>query len=338
MNLEKVFVSGGSGYIALHCIAKLVKKGFLVRTSIRNLNRKKEILDGVSKVIDCENKIEFCELDLLKDDGWNDALKGCTYAMHVASPVLLIPNVNPDNLIKPAVNGLERCLRAATKNKVKRFVMTSSYSAIGAGSRGTTLDDTNWTDLDNPNISPYDMSKTKAEKFMWNFIENLDESDKIEACSINPVIVVGPSLSNDVGVSNTVIRKLLDRSVPMTPKFGVNLVDVEDVADMHIEAMLNKDASGKRFLLSSETLWFSEIAKILRDNGFKKAPRFSAPNFLVKILAMFDKEMKIVLFYLGVKNTLHCNNAKKILNWKPRKTKKAILETAKQLYDVGKLN
>ena len=333
--MKKVFVSGGSGYIALHCIARLIQKGYFVKTSIRSLSRKQEVIDSISKVVDCDGKLEFCQLDLLKDDGWNDALDECEYVLHTASPVSLLLSNNPDDLIKPAVNGLERCLNSAVKNNIKRFVMTSSFSAIGAGSKEKELDDTNWTDINNPNISPYDISKTKAEMFLWEYVSKLDKSKNIEVCSINPVIVVGPSLSKDVGVSNTVVKKLLDGSSPMVPKFGVNLVDVKDVADMHIEAMINPKAAGKRFLLSSESLWFTEVSNILRLNNFNKAPKFTAPNFLVKILAIFDKELKIVLFYLGFKNTLYSNNAKKILNWKPKKVDQALIDTAKQLYELG---
>ncbi|MAA51061.1 MAG: aldehyde reductase [Candidatus Marinimicrobia bacterium] len=333
--MDKVFVSGGSGYIALHCIAKLIKKGYVVKTSIRSIDRKQEIIDSISKVVDCKQKLEFCQLDLLKDDGWDDALKGCKYVLHTASPVSLLLSNNPDDLIKPAVNGLERCLNSAVKNNVKRFVMTSSFSAIGAGSKEKELDDTNWTDLNNPHISPYDISKTMAEKFLWEYASKLDKSKNIEVCSINPVIVVGPSLSEDVGVSNTVVKKLLDGTSPMVPRFGLHLVDVKDVADMHLEAMINPKAAGKRFLLCSESLWFKEVSNILRSNNFNKAPKFTAPNLLVKILAMFDKELKIVLFYLGFKNKLNSNNAKKILRWKPEKVNQAIIDTAKQLYELG---
>ena len=333
--MDKVFVSGGSGYIALHCIAKLIKKGYFVKTSIRSIDRKQEIIDSISKVVDCNQKLEFCQLDLLKDDGWDDALNGCKYVLHTASPVSLLLSNNPEDLIKPAVNGLERCLNSAVKNNVKRFVMTSSFSAIGAGSKEEELDDTNWTDLNNLNISPYDISKTMAEKFLWEYVSKLDKSKNIEVCSVNPVIVVGPSLSKDVGVSNTVVKKLLDGSTPMVPRFGVHLVDVKDVADMHIEAMINPKAAGKRFLLSSESLWFKDISNILRSYNFDKAPKFTAPNLLVKILAIFDKELKIVLFYLGFKNKLNSNNAKKILKWKPKKVNQAIIDTAKQLYEFG---
>ena len=333
--MDKVFVSGGSGYIALHCIAKLIKKGYVVKTSIRSIDRKQEIIDSISKVDDCKEKLEFCQLDLLKDDGWDDALKGCKYVLHTASPVSLLLSNNPEDLIKPAVNGLERCLNSAVKNNVKRFVMTSSFSAIGAGSKEKELDDTNWTDLNNPHISPYDISKTMAEKFLWEYTSKLDKSKNIEVCSINPVIVVGPSLSKDVGVSNIVVKKLLDGTSPMVPRFGLHLVDVKDVADMHLEAMINPKAAGKRFLLCSESLWFKEVSNILRSNNFNKAPKFTAPDLLVKILAMFDKELKIVLFYLGFKNKLNSNNAKKIFRWKPKKVNQAIIDTAKQLYDLG---
>ena len=333
--MNKVFVSGGSGYIALHCIAKLIKKDYVVKTSIRSIDRKQEIIDSISKVVDCKEKLEFCQLDLLKDDGWDDALNECEYVLHTASPVSLLLSNNPDDLIKPAVNGLERCLNSAVKNNVKRFVMTSSFSAIGAGSKEKELDDTNWTDLNNPHISPYDISKTMAEKFLWEYASKLDKSKNIEVCSINPVIVVGPSLSEDVGVSNTVVKKLLDGTSPMVPRFGLHLVNVKDVADMHLEAMINPKAAGKRFLLCSESLWFKEVSNILRSNNFNKAPKFTAPNLVVKILAMFDKELKIVLFYLGFKNKLNSNNAKKILRWKPEKVNQAIIDTAKQLYDLG---
>ena len=333
--MDKVFVSGGSGYIALHCIAKLIKKGYVVTTSIRSIDRKQEIIDSISKIVDCKQKLEFCQLDLLKDDGWDDALKDCKYVLHTASPVSLLLSNNPDDLIKPAVNGLERCLNSAVKNNVKRFVMTSSFSAIGAGSKEKEIDDTNWTDLNNPHISPYDISKTMAEKFLWEYASKLDKSKNIEVCSINPVIVVGPSLSEDVGVSNTVVKKLLDGTSPMVPRFGLHLVDVKDVADMHLEAMINPKAAGKRFLLCSESLWFKEVSNILRSNNFNKAPKFTAPNLLVKMLAMFDKELKIVLFYLGFKNKLNSNNAKKILKWKPKKVNQAIIDTAKQFYELG---
>ena len=328
--MSKVFVSGGTGYIALHCIARLIKKGFVVKTSLRNMERQSEVINSISKVVDCTDKIEFCKLDLLKDDGWSDAISGCDYVLHVASPVLFGMPKDPDTLIKPALEGITRCLKASIKHKIKRFVMTSSFAAIGSGSDKIEFDDQDWTDLQNEKHA-YNISKTKAEQFLWSYINSLEDSDKIEVCSINPVVVIGPSLSDDTGTSNLAIRKLLDGSMPFIPKFGIDLVDVKDVADMHIEAMLNKDAAGKRFLLSADTIWYSEVADILRKNNFKKAPKYVVPNIFIKIFALFDKEAKLALDRLGKKYTLHSNNAKNILNWKPRSIEDTIINTAKQL-------
>ena len=333
--MEKVFVSGGSGYIALHCITKLINKGFFVKTSLRSMNRQSEVIESISKVIDCTNKIEFCELDLTKDEGWDDAIKGCDYVLHVASPLMLGFPKKPDDIILPAVNGLKRCIASAVKNKVKRFVMTSSFAAIGSGTKNkTTFDDNDWTDLDNPDLNPYNISKTKAEMALWDYIKSLDEDQKIEVCTINPTVVIGPSLSHDVGGSNLAISKLLDGSMPFSAKFGIDLVDVQDVADMHIEAMLNKGAPGKRFLLSSQTIWYSEISKILRSNGFKKSPKYIAPNLLIKLFSLFDKEVRLILDRLGIKYKLKTNNANQILNWSPKSIEKAIINTAKQLYEL----
>ena len=336
--MEKVFVSGGSGYIALHCIAKLISKGFYVKTSLRSMNRQSEVISSISKVIDCTNKLEFCELDLMKDEGWEEAIKGCTYVLHVASPLMLGFPKNPDEIIKPAVNGLKRAIQSAVKNKVKRFVMTSSFAAIGSGSKTKTeFNDNDWTDLNNPDLNPYNISKTKAEMALWDYINNLDENQKIEVCTINPTVVIGPSLSNDVGGSNLAIRKLLDGSMPFSSKFGIDLVDVQDVADMHIEAMLHQDASGKRFLLSAKTIWYSELANILRKNKFLKAPKYVAPNFLIRLFSLFDKEVRLIVDRLGIKYKLQTNNAIQILNWKPRSIEKAIIETANQLYKLKKV-
>lgn len=328
--MEKVFVSGGSGYIALHCISQLIIKGFLVKTSLRNLDRKQEVIDSIKKIADCDGKLEFCELDLMVEDGWEESIRGCDYVLHIASPLIFGTPKNPDDLIQPAVKGLEKCLKASVKNRVKKFVMTSSFAAIGSGSNKTEFNDEDWTSLDSK-IHAYNKSKTMAEIYMWDYINNLSEDQRINVCAINPVVVIGPSLSDDVGISNLAVRKLLDGSLPFMPKLGVDLVDVRDVADIHIKAMLSQEANGKRFLLSSHTLWYSEIANILKDSGYKKVPKITVPNIFVRIFAIFDKEARIALDRLGKKYTLNADNAFKILDWKPRDIKNTIIETAKQL-------
>ena len=334
--MEKVFVSGGSGYIALHCIKQLLEQGYLVKTSLRSLTKSENLLKSLSKHVNCDGKIEFCKLNLLEDEGWDESIKGCDYVLHVASPVIL-GRVSVDELVKPALGGLQRCLKAAVKNKVKRFVMTSSFAAI-YGNEKTEYTDNDWTDLSRENLFPYEISKTKAELFLWEYIESLDKKDRIEVCAINPVLVVGPSLSDSISISNKVtLKKMLNGSIPFTPKLSVSVVDVEDVAWAHVKAMKEENAAGKRFLLSEKTMWRSDISKILYENGFKKVPRYDAPNWLLKFLSIFISSLRLTLGRLGEKEILHTNNAKNILQWHPNTVDRAIIESAKQLHDQNSI-
>ena len=253
--MEKVLVTGGSGYIALHCIAELLKRGFYVRTSLRTTDKKKEIVNSLQKIVYTKNMLEFCILDLMQDKGWDKAVQGCTYVMHIASPVLAKGEDENKELIQPAVQGVSRAIHHSVKHKVKRFIMTSSVAAICQGYEKNIYDENDWTDLDSNTITNYDVSKTKAEKYLWSFINDLDINEKIEVCTINPSFVLGPSLSDDIGSSNIVIEKLLNDLIPFVPRLNLGLVDVKDVAEMHIEAMLSNNAAGQRFILNKKTMW-----------------------------------------------------------------------------------
>ena len=139
------------------------------------------MLKNVSKENNIDiSKIKFYILDLLDDQGWNDALKGCQYVFHMASPV--IPgNVDKDLVVKPAVEGMTRCLNAAIKNKAKKFVLTSSYAAIYGNSKNK-FSDNDWTDLNRKDLMPYEISKTKSEIGMWEKVKNAEY--KIEVAQL----------------------------------------------------------------------------------------------------------------------------------------------------------
>ena len=329
--MNKVFVSGGSGYIALHCIARLISKGFNVKTSLRSMDRQSEIVQSVSKVVDCSDKIEFCELDLTKDKGWDDAIKGCEYVLHIASPLMLGFPKDPDDIILPAVNGLKRCIKSAVKNRVKRFVMTSSFAAIGSGSKSKiNFNDNDWTDLSNEKIMPYEISKTKAEKKMWEMAKKAN----LDACAINPVLVLGPSMTGVLSMSNRVtIKKIF--SLPFIPDLSISVVGVQDVAEAHVMAMENDDATGNRFLLSEKTIKLKELCNILFKAGYKKVPRFLIPNFLLKLVALFIPSLRLIASRLGSVEKLYTKNANNILGWYPTSVDSEIVNSAKQLYDVG---
>ncbi len=327
--MEKVFVSGGSGFISLHLISKLIQEGYKVRTSLRSLDRKQEVIDAVEKEVSTESMLEFCELDLLKDEGWNEAVAGCDYVQHIASPIPTSHSNDYDVVVKPAVNGIRRCLEAALKNNIKRFVMTSSVAAVGGSNHKNEYDDTDWTDL-SMNVAPYQTSKTKAEKFLWDFMEKNKDKTDMQAVAINPSLVVGESLSNDVGTSNLVVKRMIDGSLPFAANICINIVHIKCIADLHVQAMTDDRAVGKRFIASTRHIWFPELAKLLRENGYN-APRIELPSFLVRLYAIFDKQVRHLTADIDITRIYHSNNAKNILGWKPRSAEQGVLEAAAQI-------
>ena len=332
--MKKVLVTGGSGFIALHCIAELLKQNFSVRTSLRSMNRKDEIIESLSKEVNINNNLEFCSLDLLKDDGWDDASKDCTYVLHVASPILT-KDPDPNTLIKPAVEGLMRALKSSIKNNVKRFVMTSSVAAISRGTIKEWYDENDWSDVNSKIINSYSISKTMAEKSLWDHMESLDEKERIEVCTINPTFVIGKSLSKDIGASNLIIKKILDGSMPFLPKLNLGIVDVIDVAKMHIKAMITESANNKRFLLCTKNMWYNDVANLLNQNGYK-APKLTAPNLLIKFFALFNPTIKPFVKSLGIEQKYRNDQAKDILRWEPSNIENSILSIAKQIQELKK--
>ena len=334
--MEKVLVTGGSGYIGLHCISQLLKAGFSVRTSLRSMDRKKEIQEALSGLIKDDKSLEFCELDLMRDDGWDDAVKDCSYVLHVASPVYEKNMKDENSFIQPAKQGLLRALKPAIKYKIKRFVMTSSIAAITQGHEDQEIDERYWSMIDKDTL-PYIKSKTYAEKAMWDYMDEIEESKKIEVCTINPSFVFGPSLSYDMGASNLLIRALLIGKLPALAKIQFNVVNVVDVAKAHILALKSDNAAGQRFIVSEKALWLSDIAEILKNNGFKKVPSIVVPNFLLGFLSFFLKDIALFKDRLGKSQITKSDNAKKLLEWNPGFVEEAIIDTAKKYKETRKI-
>ena len=332
--MDKVLVTGASGFIGLHCIAQLLQAGYQVRGSLRSRARESEIRNALSKVVNTENRLEICELDLLKDDGWDEAVSGCDYVMHVASPLLDREPKDQDEIIRPAHEGLMRAIKSSVRNKVKRFVMTSSFSAIGYGHVKDVFDESHWTDT-TQKIGAYNKSKAIAEKAMWDYLDSLKDEEKIEAVAINPTLVIGASLSDDVGTSNIFLQKMLDGSYPVVPKVHFGYVTVKDTAKAHVAAMTHPHANGKRFILAERCMWLFEVNKILRKHGYKKAPIRQAPNLLMKFLALFNNEASAIAGFVGKTKYTNSENAKNILNFNSENVEVGILEIAQQLETLG---
>ena len=321
----KVFISGGSGYIALHTIILLLQKNYFVVTSVKD----KDKITLIKRCLKENNidisKIKFYILDLLNDQGWDDALKGCEYVLHMASPV--IPgNVDMDLLVKPAVEGMTRCLNAAIKNKAKKFVLTSSYAAIYGNSKNK-FSDNDWTDLNRKDLMPYEISKTKSEMGMWEIVKNSEY--QIDACSINPVLVLGPSISGVISMSNKQVLNRILR-LPFIPNITLPIVGVKDVANAHMMAMENKNSNGMRFLISEKTVELIHIAKILKSNNFNVST-LVLPDFLVRFLSFFMSSLKAIAKRLNKIEYLETKNAKSILGLYPKSVDLEIVESAKQI-------
>ena len=331
--MEKVLVTGGSGFIALHCIDQLLKKGFMVRTTIRSESRKDEINKAMDKYPNLDQNLEFHICDLLKDEGWEAAVDGCDYVLHVASPFILEVPSDENVLIKPAVDGTLRVLNACSKAHVKKVVLTSSVAAVAYG-HGVekTYDESDWSNTgEDSGITPYAKSKTLAEKAAWNFVEELDPDKKFDFTVINPVGVFGPMLTRDIGTSNSLVSRLINGELPACPATHMGYVDVRDVAKAHVFSMLNSSTNNKRIIVSESEMFFVDVGRILNEAGFKKSPTKQMPNWLVKFLAIFIKELSGVTKSLGRRVDTDKSLAKSLFDWQYISAKDSILDTANQL-------
>ena len=332
--MKKVLVTGVSGYVGQHCAAELLKKGYAVRGSVRSLSKVNEVTDGIKKVVDPKGNLEFCELNLMKDEGWGKAMEGCDYVLHVASPYISKEPKDENDLIKPAVEGTQRALKAAKSAGIKRVVLTSSMVAMLGDANGSVdLNQDSWTNVNAKHATAYLKSKTLAEKSAWEFITNQEGGEKLELVVINPGPVYGPTLSGNLsGESMTMFKNLITGKMPMLPKAGINMSDVRDIAEIHVQALENKDANGKRFIVSTEKSHsFLELAQILKDNGYDKVSTRVAPNFLLRIMSNFSDDLKGMRPFIGNTFNGDVSATMKTFNWKPISIEKTVLDTAESV-------
>ncbi|MGC2718268.1 MAG: aldehyde reductase [Candidatus Acidiferrales bacterium] len=340
--MSTVLVTGGSGFIGSHAIIKLLEAGHTVRTTVRNLNRESE-LRAMLKVggVDAGDKLTFFAADLEKDAGWAEAVRGCEFVLHVASPLPASFPKHEDELIVPAREGTLRVLRAARDAGVKRVVLTSSFAAIGYGRLEQTAPFTekDWTDPNAKDVAPYPKSKTLAERAAWDFMAK--EGGALELTTVNPVAVFGPVLAPDYSASIQIIQRLMDGALPGAPQLYFGVVDVRDVADLHVIAMTHPAAKGERFLaVAGEFMSMRQIALVLKARmgaAAKKVPTLQVPNFVVRLAALRDPAIKSILPELGKKKTATNEKARRLLAWSPRSNEVAIVATAESLIRLGLL-
>jgi dihydroflavonol-4-reductase len=340
-----VLVTGGSGFVGSFCIIALLNAGYRVRATVRSLSKVSAVTDslikngGIPESILTE-RLAFVAADLSKNEGWDEAVAGCTFILHVASPFPPSVPKHEDDLIVPAREGTLRILRAAKAAGVKRVVITSSFAAVGYGHppQSTPFTEETWTNVNGRGVSPYTKSKTLAERAAWDYV-NSPEGKGLELCTVQPTWIFGPVLSEDFSPSILLVQRLLNGDLPGCPDLTLGVIDVRDLASLQLLAMTRPEAAGERFLaVSPPSVTIKQVAMTLKErlpNASKRVTTMQLPNFLLRILALFDQEIASVAPGLGKK--LDCTNekAKRVLGWEPISKEDAIVATAESLIKLG---
>jgi nucleoside-diphosphate-sugar epimerase len=321
-----VLVTGGSGAIARWCIVELLRRGYAVRTTVRDLTRVPEVCASIATQIEPGDRLTFATADLLEDDGWNEAVAGATFVLHVASPFPSETPKHEDELIVPARDGTLRVLAAAVAAGVKRVVLTSSVASIGYTDvpAGGTYTEAEWSDPTSPETPAYPRSKTIAERAAWEFMKTNGGATTLAV--VNPGAVIGPMLGNDPSLSFSTVSRLLTGDMPAIPRLGFSFVDVRDIADLHVRAMLAPEAAGQRYIGVAKFAWLADARKV---------PKRNAPDVLVRLLSIFDPSIRGLVGELGVETGYSNEKARAQLGWNPRPLDDSIVDCARSLVAAG---
>jgi nucleoside-diphosphate-sugar epimerase len=338
---QTVLVTGGSGFLGGWCVVELLQRGYRVRTTVRDLARESEVRANVGSQVEVGDRLSVLAADLTDDRGWAEAVAGCEYVLHVASPFPPAQPKDADELIVPARDGTLRVLRASIAGGVKRVVLTSSVAAVrNAGpdshANGRDLTESDWTDPDNPALTPYTRSKTIAERAAWDYMREQGAEERL--VTVQPGAIIGPVLGKDRSYSLQAVDRMLTGRMPGLPRLGFSFIDVRDVAALQVAAMSAPDAAGQRLIAASSFLWFSDVAEILRaqlGEDARKVPRRRVPNVVVRVLALFDPEIRSVVDELGQKTTYSIENARRRVGWSPRPIEQTIVDCARSLLGQG---
>ena len=327
--MKNILVTGGTSYIGKHCIAQLIEKGYSVRTTIRDIGRSSEVKADLENHLNKEINLDFHQADLLKDEGWEDAIKGCDAIIHIAGPFPMSFEGGEKELTGPHEDGAMRVFKIARDTGVNRIVLTSSVASIWMDSTVEDtvryIDENNWTNLSDTNLDAYTKGKALKERAAWDFVS---KNESMKLTTILPSLVLGPGIGSPVRRGSLeFVLMMINKEMPVAPPLKFGVVDVRDVARMHIAAVENDESIGKRMILAENTYWVKEFCAMINELGHK-APTFTPPVFLVKFMANFDKTIKPVKPLLGVDFSFNTNLAKTILNYDPIPIEKTIKDTS----------
>ena len=332
---DRVLLTGVSGFLGGHVALQLLEAGYLVRGSVRDLRKADKVRDTLGRAGADVSRLDFVALDLMSDKGWADAMQDVRYVQHVASPFVTSMPSDRMELIRPAVEGTTRALEAAFAARVERIVLTSSMAAVMYGydkSRTEPFTAADWTNLEGRDVNAYVESKTRAERAAWQIAERHGRTGDLAV--INPGAILGPLLDDDPGTSAALVQRLMNGSVPAAPNFSFAIVDVRDVAALHVAAMTRAEAGGHRYPAGNGTYSLMDLANMLRPefpDRAGKLPRFQAPDWLVRLFGVFDKDMRGNLGELGVVKHADTREAQALLGRPFIPARDAVVATGRSL-------
>lgn len=334
---SKVLVTGATGFIGLHTTLHLLRLGYSVRAAVRNISQKQHILKSLSKKMDDPGRLDFAVVDLLRDDGWSEAMHGCDYVIHTASPFPSEEPKDENELIIPACEGTLRVLRAAGQNRVKRFVMLSTIGAVFDGHEGENriFDETDWSDLSKTQ-SAYCKSKTLAERAAWDYIHSPENKSNMQMVAVNPSNVFGPVLDEHNHTSTEWYRAIMHAKVPGIPNIQLDFVDIRNLVDIFAGALVNPEAADKRFICNAASISLLDFANILHDNFSQKGYPVTnkiLPDFLIRLFAQFIPKVNSVAMFLQWSYEFSTEQVKAVFGWQPIPYKQTIIDMAESLIE-----
>jgi dihydroflavonol-4-reductase len=335
-NSHKILVTGASGYLGVHCLVELLKAGYFVRGTLRNLSDESMLREIIEKEIDITNNLEFCELDITEDQHWESVMKDCYYVLAIATPSSTLKYSQPDELISITQSSILKLLKTAKEVGIKRVTLISSQVTVtyGHDNKNKIYNESDWTNLNSPSLDQYIRSRTISEKMAWQFI-NSQENKTLELCTIHPGFIVGPLLHNEIrGISAKKFKSIFTKRIFLFPNRYVNYVDVRDIAKLQVAAIKSDLVSGKRLLcISSNPISFNEISSILKKEGYRFFI-FVIPDFLIKFLGLFSKRFKQMSYLLNRKMIVDNSETKDLLDWKQTPIEVSIRDMANSITKI----
>ena len=334
-----VLVTGATGFVGKWTVIELLRAGYPVRGTVRSMAKAPQVRAAAAALAGegALQRLDLVEADLLDDAGWAGAMRGVAATMHVATAIRADEPKDASLVVRPAVEGTARVLRFANDAGVKRFILTSSIATVGYGHGHTTgrrvYTEEHFTNLDNMRWTwAYCIGKTMAERAAWEFAK----SNGIGLTTIHPGAIIGPAVDDDASISIGMVTGLFDSATPALPSNGFSIVDVRDVAAMHVAALEHPEAAGQRYLATAEYMPFPKVAEVLHEAyPDRNITSKHVPDWIIKLLARFGGPTRQIINDIGNEKIFDGSKGEALLGRKYIPVRQSILDTAESAIRLG---